>query len=269
MEKQIRFQGRNISYGIEGSGPAVVLLHGFLESKAIWSYFTVSLKEHFTVIAVDLLGHGESEVVHQMHDMKLMAEAVKEVLMEEKISSTVVVGHSMGGYVALQLADKNESLVNGLVLFHSHGKADSDKAKANRQGAIKAVKQSRNKFLKKFFPDLFDPNHVDNYSSEIKELNEIASQMSTEAIVAALLGMRDRPARLKYLSSTENPVLFILGKQDTRMQYEKVLIQAVVPAHSEIMLLDDVGHMGMIEARDKTLKAILHFALRCYEEQAV
>jgi pimeloyl-ACP methyl ester carboxylesterase len=77
--------------------------------------------------------------------------------------------------------------------------------------------------------------------------------------------MRDRPSQLQYLLLTNIPVLSILGKQDSRMPYTQLMAQAVIPSHSEILLLEDVGHMGFIEAPGKTLQAIRHFARRCFE----
>lgn len=266
MGKIVRYQHKNIAYQISGSGPALVLLHGFLESKAIWNDFTEILQNVFTVIAIDLPGHGESELIGESHSMQLMAESVKAVLEVEKIEKAVIVGHSMGGYVALQLAVENKEMIKGLVLFHSHAKADTDEAKENRRRTINIVKQNKGGFIRQFIPDLFDQKHVEKYTQEIQKLQDMAALMTTEAIIAALAGMRDRPDQLQYLLLAEVPVLFIIGKQDSRMPYTQLMAQAVIPSHSEMLLLEDVGHMGYIEAPRKTLQALKYFAMRCFEE---
>jgi len=266
MKKQVQFENKNISYTIIGSGPALVLLHGFLESKAIWDDFTVMLQKVFTVIAIDLPGHGESELICETHSMQLMAETVKAVLEAEKIEKAVITGHSMGGYVALQFAVDNMEMVMGLVLFHSHANADTEEAKENRRRTIEIVKQNRGGFIRQFIPDLFDQKHIEEYTGAIQKLQHIAAIMTPEAIIAALTGMRDRPNQLHFLQTTKIPVLFILGKQDSRMPYNQLIAQAVIPSHSEILLLDDVGHMGYIESSGKTLQALKHFALRCFGE---
>jgi pimeloyl-ACP methyl ester carboxylesterase len=198
--------------------------------------------------------------------MKLMAEAIAVVFKAENIELAVIAGHSMGGYVALQFAVDNEEQVSGLVLFHSHANADTDEAKENRRRTINIVKQNKGGFIRQFIPDLFDQRHVANYSDAIQKLQEQASLMTPEAIIAALEGMRDRPNQLQYLLLTEVPVLFIIGKQDSRMPYNQLLAQAVIPSHSEALLLEDVGHMGYIESPVKTVQAIRHFAMRCYGE---
>ena len=269
IKKTVLYQQKNIAYQISGSGPVLVLLHGFLESKSIWENFTKTLQKDFSVITIDLPGHGESELIGGIHSMQLMAETVKAVLEAEKVEKAVVAGHSMGGYVALQFAADHEELVKGLVLFHSHANADTDEAKENRRRTINIVKQNRGGFIKQFIPDLFDQKHVGKYTEEIQKLQDMAGQMTSEAIIAALSGMRDRPNYLQYLLLAEIPVLFIIGKQDSRMPYNQLMAQAVIPSHSEILLLEDVGHMGFIEAPGKTLQVLRHFAIRCSEEKGL
>jgi pimeloyl-ACP methyl ester carboxylesterase len=265
MKKSLQFQQQSITYQITGSGPALILLHGFLESKMIWDNFTQKLQDEFTVIAIDLPGHGESSVLSENHSMQLMSGIVKEVLDAENIAQAVIAGHSMGGYVALQFAADHENLLKGLVLFHSHANADTDEARENRRRTINIVKQNKGGFIRQFIPDLFDQRHVAEYSEDIAKLQEQAALMQPEAIIAALAGMRDRESQLQFLLLSEIPVLFIIGKQDSRMPYNQLMAQAVIPSHSEVLLLEDVGHMGYIEAPGKTLQALRHFALKCYE----
>ncbi|NVO19694.1 MAG: alpha/beta hydrolase [Bacteroidetes bacterium] len=264
MERSLQFRGKSISYDIAGAGNPVVLLHGFIESKAIWTKFTEVLSLDFLVIAIDLPGHGESEVCASVHDMSLMADSVKAVLDENAVTNALIVGHSMGGYVALELGSSYPERVKGIVLFHSQAAPDTDEAKRNRDRTIKIVKQNRHGFIKQFIPDLFDPSHVSEYQEGIKSLLEIASEMSPEGIMAAISGMRDRKGGLELLSSASFPFLFIAGKQDSRIPFKLVLEQAAIPEHSEALILADVGHMGYIEAPAITLQAVRHFAQRCF-----
>ncbi len=266
MKKSLQYHQKTITYRFSGHGPTLLLLHGFLESKAIWEDFTQILQKDFSILAIDLPGHGESDQLADTHGIKLMADAVLEVLKAENIETVVVAGHSMGGYVALQFASDHRDITKGLVLFHSHANADSAETKVNRQRTIQIVNQNRGGFIRQFIPDLFDQQLVGNYSIAIKELQDMAAVMTPGAIIAALQGMRDRTDQLHYLKSTSIPVLSILGKQDSRMPYANLISQAVLPSHSEILLLENVGHMGFIEAPGITVHAIKHFALRCFME---
>lgn len=264
MEKKVLFNERQIAYKISGNGPVIVLLHGFMETKSIWEDFTGKLTDSFKIVAIDLPGHGASESVADVHTMKLMSDVVKEVFTAEDIVDAIIVGHSMGGYVALQFASEHENLLKGLVLFHSHANADTDEAKENRRRTINIVKQNKTGFILQFIPELFDQKHIGKHTGAIQKLQEIAGSMSPESIIAALAGMRDRESQLQYLLISELPVLFIIGKQDSRMPYNQVLAQAVIPSHSEVLLLEDVGHMGYIEAFEKTLDVVKHFSIRCF-----
>jgi pimeloyl-ACP methyl ester carboxylesterase len=263
MGKSIQFQGKKIGYECMGKGNAIVFLHGFIESRKIWNDFALRLSPEFTVISIDLPGHGESEVIAEIHTMQLMADAVGAVMEDSGVASAVIVGHSMGGYVALEFGAKYPVKVEGIVMFHSQAAPDSEEAKENRRRTINIVNQNRGGFIRQFIPDLFDQRYVKNYQEAIKSLLEEASKISPEAIVAAISGMRDRKGGLSYLMTATTPVLFILGKQDSRIPYNQVLAQAVIPAHSEVLLLDHVGHMGYIEASELTLQAVRHFALKC------
>jgi pimeloyl-ACP methyl ester carboxylesterase len=266
MKKVVECQVKNIDYKISGNGPAIVLLHGFLESNTIWDDFTEILLHEFKVVAIDLPGHGESESISKIHSMNLMAEVVKKILLTEKIEQAVIVGHSMGGYVALCFAAENENLLKGLVLFHSHAAPDTEEAKEDRLRTINIVMQNKAGFIRRFIPDLFDQHQVSKYSESIKKLQDIAELMSQEAITAALSGMRNRESQLRYLTVSKIPILFIIGKHDSRMPYKQILAQVEIPLHSEVLLLDNVGHMGFIEAQGKTVQALRHFAIRCFNQ---
>lgn len=263
MKKSVSYSGKNIVYRKTGSGPAIVLLHGFLESKAIWEQFE-SLLDGFTVFAIDLPGHGESDLFAGVHTMQLMAESVYQVFENENISKAILVGHSMGGYVALHFAESYENRLSGLVLFHSHAQCDSDETKVNRDRTIEIVKKNKGSFILQFIPDLFDQHYVGNYTESIAKLQQEASKMTAESIVAAVAGMRNRDSKLSYLETSSLPIQFIIGKNDSRMPYKMVLSQAELPLHTEVLLLGKVGHMGYIEAQVTTADALKHFATRCF-----
>jgi pimeloyl-ACP methyl ester carboxylesterase len=263
MDRTIQFNGKRISYETAGNGTAIVLLHGFIESRRIWNDFASKLSEEFKVILIDLPGHGDSEVIAEIHTMSLMAEAVNAVMNDAGVENAVIVGHSMGGYVSLAFAELYPEKVNGVVLFHSQAAPDSEEAKVNRQRTIKIVEQNRAGFIKQFIPDLFNQRLVGNYTDSVKFLIDEASRMTPSGITAAIAGMRDRKGGLDFLNDASVPFLFIVGKQDSRIPSKLVLEQATIPLHAEILILDNVGHMGYIEAPEVTFQGIRHFALKC------
>lgn len=262
MKKTIQFHGKPISYLKTGSGPALVLLHGFPESSAIWKAFIAVLSHEFTVIAPDLPGHGKTAVFNTTHTMKFMAETVHAVLEQEAVKQCVVAGHSMGGYVALALVKMYPKLARGLVLFHSHAAPDSEQAKENRLRTIRIVDENRLAFIRNFIPELFNPAYVEKFTPEIEVLKQETASGPPEGIAAALRGMMEREDHRPFLKETAIPVLFIAGKADPKMPLQLILEQAALPAHAEALILGHAGHMGFIEAKNETLQAVRCFALK-------
>ncbi len=128
----LQYKHINIHYTDKGKGTAIVLLHGFLENSTMWKPFISRLSKKNRVITIDLLGHGKTECLGYVHTMEDMAEAVKAVLSKLRLRRVVVIGHSMGGYVALAFVEKYSNNVKGLCLMNSTATADSEEKKINR-----------------------------------------------------------------------------------------------------------------------------------------
>src|SRR5690554_3916601 len=108
-----------LNFKVEGKGNPVVLIHGYLENMQMWEDYAKQLSKDFQVIRMDLPGHGDSAVLNEIHSMELVAREIKEVLDFLKITKTLVVGHSMGGYVSLALTELFPEKVKALVLMNS------------------------------------------------------------------------------------------------------------------------------------------------------
>ena len=90
-------------------------------------------------------------------------------------------------------------------------------------------------------------------------------QTPAQGVTAALAGMRDREDNLEVLKKADFPVLFVVGKQDSRIPLEKILPQVPLPAHAEAIILDKTGHMGFVEMPEKIFPAVEDFLKRCFE----
>lgn len=242
----------------------LVFIHGFLESLDIWTNFYQNLSKAFRVVCIDLPGHGDSAMLGKEHSMQNMANSVKEVLNTLNIKDCILIGHSMGGYVSLAFTDMYPEMVRGLCLFHSTAQADDETKKNNREKMIDIVSADRIQFIKNFIPALYYLDNIQKYTIEIQEQQAISVNISKESIIAALKGMRDRKDYRYMLAETEAPVLFIVGKNDSRIELNDMQQQIGLPKHSEALILDKVGHMGFVEAKLKTLLAVSSFAQKCY-----
>ena len=257
------YNNKKIAFTTSGSGDVLVLLHGFMESQKIWGDFAKVLSQKYKVVTFDLPGHGDSECINEIHTMGLMADCIKAGLDYLAIDKCVLIGHSMGGYVALSFAEKFPQMLNGLGLFHSHAYADTDEAKHNRDRSCEIVKQNRASFIANFIPELFAPENVAKYQKEIIQLQQYVKDMSVEAIVAAQQGMKLREPKLDVIIEAKYPMLFIFGKQDPRTPLPKTLELTTLAKHSETLIID-VGHMGYIEAQIETMQTIDCFTAKCY-----
>lgn len=242
-----------------------MLIHGFTESLKIWYDFKEKLARSFRVVLIDLPGHGKSSILNEVHSMEMMADSIKAVADHLNISSAVIVGHSMGGYVSLAFARKYTSLLKGMGLFHSTSLADSDENKQARERAIDVIRNNHSRFLLNFIPDLFAPETRDIFKSDIQVLVDEAMSMDPKAIIAAQLGMRDRTSTLDVLINSPFPVMFIAGQKDSRVPFENIWVQMALTETAYSLILRNSGHMGFIEARDKTLDFVENFTRSCYK----
>lgn len=266
QHKTIVFEGHTLHYRDEGKGheQTLVLLHGYLQNLDIWSSYVLAYLRTMRVITIDLPGHGYSESFGEVHSMDLMAQAVQAVLNDAHVEQCVLVGHSMGGYVALAYAAQFPHRLRGLGLLHSHALADDQSTVERRIATCEQVMQNRASYVVNFVPTLFDASKRQQMNQEIKDLSEQCLETKTESIIAAQRGMADRPSRIEVLRQLEVPTLFVYGKNDPRIPIELALAQSMEARHGEILMLGDVAHMAHLEERDYIRPRILNFVNTCY-----
>ena len=253
----LNYKNINIHYTDSGKGTALVFLHGFLENSTIWKPFIPVLSKTNRVVCVDLLGHGQTECIGYIHTMEDMAEAVFAVLRHLKLRKYVLLGHSMGGYVALAFAEKHPDNLKGLCLINSTSRADSEERKQNRERAIKAVKENPKIYTAISIANLFAENNREKFTKEIEELKAEALKMSVQGIIAALEGMKLRPDREALLHFSLYKKMLILGEKDPVLNYQENVEQI---KNTDVKLVEfPDGHMSFIENESAFLLKIMHF----------
>ena len=255
--KTTHFKNTKISYTDQGKGNAVILLHGFLENSTMWDYLAPVLAKKNRVICIDLLGHGQTDCLGYIHNMEDMADAVHQVISELKIRKAIIVGHSMGGYVALAFAELYPEMMKGLVLLNSTSRADSDERIANRTRAIKAVKQNYVAAVRMSISNLFSEENREKLISQIEWVREEALQTPLQGIIAAQEGMKLRKDREVILHFSTYPILLILGKKDPVLNYEENSEQ-IEGTNVKLITFND-GHMSHLENQAELEKVIVGF----------
>jgi pimeloyl-ACP methyl ester carboxylesterase len=255
--KQLNYKNITIHYTDTGKGNAVVLLYGFLENQSMWDFFVAEYVKKYRVITLDLLGHGATGCLGYVHTMEDQADAVQAVLHELRIRKAIIMGHSMGGYIAMAFAELYPDVVKGIILQNSSALADSDERKANRDRAVTAVKHNATAFVRMSIANLFSEENREKYADEIEQLRDEAVKTPVQGIVAALEGMKIRKDREVLLHFAPYPILLVLGKKDQSLIYEEHAPQ--VEGTRVKLVTYDHGHMAHIEDRDALLKETLEF----------
>jgi len=253
----IEYKGTTLYYNQIGIGESVVLLHGFLESSGMWECLIPIISKNHQVVCIDLLGHGQTGCLGYIHTMEQMAEAVEAVLRHLKVEQATFIGHSMGGYVALALAELFPDRVNGLCLMNSTALDDSPEKKTNRDRAIQAIKQNHKTFIRLSIANLFRPKNRKIYSNDIQKIIKEALQFPVQGMIAALEGMKIRKKRVQLFRNASYKKMIIIGRKDPALHYE-TLIEQTKESDIEIVEFPD-GHMSYIENKEENTYKILHF----------
>jgi pimeloyl-ACP methyl ester carboxylesterase len=267
--QSIDFQGRKVAYTVNNSkGMVAVFLHGFCEDSSMWDDFIEAFEE-FQVVRVDLPGFGGSDVVEGI-SIQGMASRVMAVIDHLKIEKYFLIGHSMGGYTALEVAKQRPDQILGFGMFHSHPFADSDDKKQSREKALEFIgKNGHELYVKQLLPSLFAPNFAKSHTYLVDKMILRASKFPKLGITTALEAMKNRPDNSDVLRNIQCPVLFIIGELDQSVPLDISVEQTHLPAIAEIHIMPKVGHMGMIRSERETQLIVHKFMEFCLEQAAV
>lgn len=240
----------------EGSTP-LVLLHGFCENNTCFNEQVLLFKDHCKIILPDIPGFGNSET-YQGLSIPSIAKDIYELLLFLKVEKCVMIGHSMGGYITLEFAQKYPQMLSGFGLLHSTATADTSERKEKRNQVIKFIEtHGKDKYIENFIPELFD---TDNQSKPfVMEAVKEAKTSSTQGIIHAAIAMRERDDLRHVLVQTELPVFFGIGAEDKLIPEELMLSQAASCNKAYISIFSKSAHMAMQEEPEKLGSEILKY----------
>jgi len=238
----------------------LVLLHGFCETKEMWGYFEEELSKKYNVYCLDLPGFGDFHFDITDLSIAEIAQVVHNEINKLQLDEYVLIGHSLGGYVALEIAKQFPQKIKKLGLFHSTVFEDSNERKMKRNDVINFIeKHGSVKFVKSFIPQLFISSKREECKKDIQSLIEKGSQIDQKTLVEITKAMQSRDDNSTFVQQTEIPILFIVCKQHQSVSLADSLAQVHLPKNSTIHILDDCGHMGMFEQKDETIRFVKKF----------
>ncbi|MDR2813340.1 MAG: alpha/beta hydrolase [Prevotellaceae bacterium] len=241
-------------------GAALLLLHGYLESLEVWENFAGQLGKNVYTITLDLPGHGLSGGRPDVNSMELMADVASEVCRSLSAESVAVVGHSMGGYVALALAKKYPALVSRLCLMHSTPNADTEAKRRQRDREIALIAAGKKEQLVlQSIPMMFAADNASRLYEPVADLEACALIADDEGTIASLRGMKEREDMNEFLKTFGKPLLFVFGKKDRYISWETAQTLTERFPQAQTLALENSGHAGFIEEEAATLGAVLSF----------
>ena len=248
--------------------PTIVFLHGFAESREVWTEFTRPFPATYRLLAPNLLGHGTS--VGPVPDFSMEAQAryvIDHLGRRNATEPVLLVGHSMGGYVALALAERYPDRVAGLALINSTAYADTDEKRQNREKNIGFVERHGvGKFMDSFVRPLFAPANRDRLPEARALLEDIGKATPETTLAGGLRGMAARPDRTHILRDAKFPVLLVAGKHDAAVPFADSLAQAALAPTSAALFLEGSGHLSYLEQPEATRRAVLALAEAVFGE---
>jgi len=272
--RHLTIHGHEVGYRMAGSGPAIVLVHGLTGSSTTWREVMPRLAEDHTVIAPDLLGHGESAKPRGDYSLGAFASGLRDVMVALGIERATFVGHSLGGGVAMQLAYQFPERCERLVLVASGGLG------REVSPALRAVSLPGSELV---LPLIFSPYvrsalelagatlnrrtgfHMGVRAAEVWRsyagLTEVAGRMAFIHTVRSVIdpfGQRVSARDRLYLAQ-EIPTLIVWGNRDHIIPVEHAHISHDLIPGSQLAIVDGAGHFLPFEVPDEFLDVLVPF----------
>ncbi len=235
----------------------VIFIHGFLENASMWKHITSKLsKKSLGIHTPELAGHGTRP---QLIGQPSILDFAKDILLQierNEDEKVIVIGHSMGGYVALEVCKLLGKEVSALCLLHSTARADDEEKKLARQRAVEAVQHNQSLYSRTMIASLFAESKKNQLRDSIERNIADANAMELKAITSSLMAMRNRPDNIDLLQQRSFPLYYFLGEEDARIPLSEMKeeLQQLQGAVAEIA--QSTGHMGHLECPQQVINFI-------------
>jgi len=245
-----KVNGKTLAYEQHGKGVPLVLLHGYPLDHSIWEPLVSLLENDFDLILPDLPGFGESQALGTDSKMSDYAADVAGLLDQLKIQKAALVGHSMGGYVALAFARLYPGRLLGLGLVSSQVLADTPENKAGRIRQADAILANGVREVAESMPGKLTAR------PELQAwLKELILYQAPEGLAQALHAMADRPDSTALITGMDLPLVLVHGSEDALIPVESARSAKAAAAGAYLSEIPQAGHMPMMEAPQKTAGA--------------
>lgn len=255
-----------MNYKLEGSGEALVFIHGLSDNLHFWEVLAGNLKEDYQVLRVDLRGHGETELGDDVITVDLMTDDLKNLLDELQIENANLIGFSLGGAVALDFAVRYPQMLSALVLMSTFYKADE-----YFTGVANQFKDALEKGFEDFYdlilPMVLCPDVIEDNLEELNLLKSLALQTAnTEAYIQAVDASINFDVENE-LSKIDVPTLVLAGKYDEISLLDSQINMKNKIKNSDLIVFDDVKHNLLVGKNNMKILNILRTFYKKIKEE--
>ncbi|MDT4955925.1 MAG: hypothetical protein QOJ02_4063 [Acidobacteriota bacterium] len=254
-------RGIEMAYEEVGSGPAVVLLHGYPFNRSMWREQVLMLSTRYRVITPDLRGHGETSATQEPATIAEMAQDVAALLDELEIKRVVLGGLSMGGYVALAFYRRfGQERVRALILADTRSQADTTEARRNREEqAEKILKQGMSSIADGFIKKVLTPATLSQHPEITERVRQMVVTTKPQGAAAALRGMAVRQDQTDFLPEIIAPTLIVVGSEDKLTPpVDAEMMQRAIRG-SRLEIIEGASHLSNLERPAEFNRALKNF----------
>lgn len=211
----------------------------------MWDAFVPAWSKSHRVIRVDLPGHGASTHVEVPARLEDTAKMIQAQLLQHSLHKAILMGHSLGGYIALALASLQPDDVKAVILMQSTAMDDTEEKRTNRERAIKAVKYNKHRYISGMIRALYAPINLPGCEKAIERHLASAYQLQASALIGTLEAMKNRPD-CRHLTSLL-PTYYLIGEDDPILRFTEMKKEIAPLPPANITIMKNVGHMSHIE----------------------
>jgi pimeloyl-ACP methyl ester carboxylesterase len=260
--KGVRVREIEMAYDDEGSGPAILLLHGYPFNRSMWKEQTAALSEKYRVIAPDLRGLGETAVTGgpAAATMSDMARDVAALLDELGIERVTLGGLSMGGYVTLAFYRRFPLRVRALILADTKAQGDTEDARHNRESqAEKVMTDGMESIADDFLKKVLTNATLSEKPEVVAHVREMILKTDPRGAAAALRGMAARHDQTDFLEEIIAPTLILVGSEDNLTPPADAELMRREIRGSRLEILQGASHLSNLEQPHEFNRALLDF----------
>jgi 3-oxoadipate enol-lactonase len=241
----------------------VIFLHGFPFDHSMWDGQLDAAGRFYRAIAYDIRGHGESDTGNGQYMIEGHVEDLFGLMDHLGIEQTVIVGLSMGGYIALRALEKQPERFVGAVLCNTRSEADSNEGKLKRFAGMTLVQTKGSKvFADGFVSALFAPGNEKSKQKEREQIHRVISDTPPLSIAGTLIALAARTDTTASLSAIKVPTLIMVGESDqlTPPAASEAMHERI--PGSELFIVPGAAHLSNLENPEFFNEKLLGFLKR-------